>query len=78
MTSKLIKFGTENTGYTPGDFGPFKCETCKYSSSIGDEDYHICENSAVQDDKAVPEDAYGNKKIEPEACCNHWTPPGEE
>lgn len=74
--SKLAKFGTSLTGFTKGEFGPFKCGHCKFSKEFLDD--HICTNPDVADDEAVPEDEYGNKKIESEDCCNFYTPLEEE
>lgn len=75
VLSELVKFGTENTGFTKGEWGPFNCSRCEYSKAITD--YHICENDAVSQDEAVPEDEFGNKVIEGNDCCNHWTPKEE-
>lgn len=72
----LFKFGTANTGFTKGELGPFQCGTCMYSDTMSD--YHICTNDIVAQDSAVPEDEFGNKEIEAEDCCNHWTPESEE
>jgi hypothetical protein len=74
-SKKLSKFGTDIVGYVGAEFGPFKCGTCKYSESLFDES--ICTNDEVREDESVPEDVYGNKLIEFEACCNLWEP-GEE
>lgn len=38
----------------------------------------VCTNDVVAQDSAVPEDKFGNKKIEAEDCCNHWTPKSKE
>jgi hypothetical protein len=70
--TQFLKFGTDETGFTKGEYGPFKCATCKYSSALGDE--HVCTNDNVHEDPDVPSDSFGNKIIEPEDCCNNWTP----
>jgi len=74
--TELLKFGTDLAGYTPAEYGPFKCATCSWSRSLGDE--HICANSLVQEDDDTPRDSYGNVLIEPEACCNYWNPVNDE
>lgn len=59
--------GSAQSGYATPDNGPFECENC-----IHFQPPNACDNPQVVTDPEV------NGKVEPEGCCNLFSPAGNE
>ncbi len=67
LTKPAEGIGSAQSGYATPDNGPFECENC-----IHFQPPNACDNPQVVSDPEV------NGQVEPEGCCNLFSPAGNE
>jgi hypothetical protein len=67
LTKPTEGIGTAQSGYATPDNGPFECENCIHFQAPNQ-----CDNPQVVTDPEV------NGQVDPEGCCNLFSPAGKE